>query len=146
MAFMSCDSSTTIISPVPIRLPAFWMVSKSTTTSKCSAVKKSVEAPPGSQAFRVLPSFIPPARSSIIRARCNQMVTPTDRGHWPKPEQPNNLVPGVSLVPLILDSDWYQSTPWFKIAGILHKVSTLLTTVGRPHAPKSVETAVWYAD
>ena len=41
-------SSSTIMVPVPMRLPTFAIAVKSMGVSRCSSTRKSVEAPPGS--------------------------------------------------------------------------------------------------
>ena len=37
---------------------------------------------------------------------------------------------------LLVEMFWYHSTPLARIAGTLHRVSTLLTQVGLPHTPE----------
>src|SRR5690554_4437878 len=87
---------------------------------------------PGSQALRVWPSRMPPARSRI-----SWPLVPIGNSQSPgrstSPEAPYNLVPLSVLRPP--DSPRYQSAPCCMTAGTLHRVSTLLTTVGLPQAP-----------
>lgn len=52
-------------------------------------------------------------------------------GFFTRPEKPISLVPLSSLPEMPV----YHSTPFAKMAGTLHSVSTLLTQVGLPHTP-----------
>ena len=56
-----------ITADVPLIEPALTTASKSSGTSKCSAVNIGVDEPPGVQNFSSRPSRIPPARSSNSR-------------------------------------------------------------------------------
>src|SRR5664280_1454008 len=124
-------SSRTIIVPVPSLLPAAATVEKSIFTSRCSSIRKSVDAPPGNAPLNLFPSAIPPAcfsSSSLI-------VIPRGSSHVPGfrtlPLTPKSLVPpvGVRLNPL------NQSAPFSTICEIHESVSTLFTTVGLPNRP-----------
>lgn len=53
-------------------------------------------------------------------------------GFFTRPEKPISLVPASLLVEMF----WYHSTPLARIAGTLHRVSTLLTQVGLPQTPE----------
>lgn len=63
---------------VPSIEPAAAAPSKSSGTSRCSAVNSGVDEPPGVQNFSGMPSFMPPASSSRVRS-----VVPIGASYWP---------------------------------------------------------------
>ena len=63
---------------VPSIEPAPAAPSKSSGTSRCSAVNSGVDEPPGVQNFSGTPSFMPPARS-----RSSRRVVPSGASYWP---------------------------------------------------------------
>ena len=63
---------------VPRIEPAPATPSKSSGTSRCSAVSSGVDEPPGVQNFRLCPGFMPPASSISSRS-----VMPIEHSYWP---------------------------------------------------------------
>src|SRR5579872_876 len=99
--------------------------------SRCSSVRKSVDAPPGSRPRKRTPSRIPPACSS----RISRIGVPIGSSHRPGcftlPLAPYSFVPP-SLVRLRFLN---QLAPWLMMCGTLQSVSTLFTVVGLPQRP-----------
>src|SRR5215831_20017244 len=124
-------SSSTIMVPVPRRLPILDIAVKSIGVSRYSSVTKSVETPPGNNPRNVTPSRIPPAWSS----RISRIVVPIGSSHSPGrftfPLAPNNLVPACCVRLKARN----HAAPWLMMCGTQHSVSTLLTTVGLPKRP-----------
>ena len=92
-------SSSTIMVPVPMRLPALATSVKSMGVSRCSSTMKSVEAPPGSRPRNLSPSRMPPACSSRISRTVVPMGSSQRPGRFTFPLAPKSLVPA-SLVRL----------------------------------------------
>ena len=90
-------SSSTIMVPVPMRLPAFGIEVKSMGVSSCSSTMKGVETPPGSKPRNFTPSRIPPACSSRISRAVVPMGSSHRPGRFTFPLAPYSLVPA-SLV------------------------------------------------
>ena len=71
-------SLNTCTAVVPSIEPAAAAPSKSSGTSRCSAVNSGVDEPPGVQNFSGMPSFMPPHSSSSCRS-----VVPSGASIWP---------------------------------------------------------------
>jgi hypothetical protein len=75
---MQTVSSKIMIAVVPSIDPAAAAPSKSSGTSRCSAVKYGVDEPPGVQNFSSWPGRTPPASESRSRS-----VVPSGASYWP---------------------------------------------------------------
>src|SRR5919204_2932181 len=125
-------SSKIISAAVPSSDPALATSSKSSGTSRCSAVRNGVDEPPGVKNFSVRPFGIPPARSSSSRR-----VVPSGTSYCPGrttcPDSEKIFGPGDFGVPI----DRHQSAPPSTMYGTLAIVSTLLITVGQEYSPST---------
>src|SRR5512135_233693 len=85
-------------------------------------------APPVNAKLNFDPSGIPPPKSSMISFSVKPNGASNKPGRFTWPSSRYNFVPGVAAVEI----DRYHGAPLRIIDGTAEKVSTLLTTVGKP--------------
>src|SRR5260370_10123373 len=89
------------------------------------------DEPPGQNTFTLRPSGGPPARSMITCLKVAPSSTSYTPGFFTLPLTVSRRVPGDFSVPSLA----YSAPPMLMIVGTVASVSTLLSSVGRPHAP-----------
>src|ERR1700730_1411824 len=128
---MQCESSITITPPEPAMEPALANSSRSVETSSPDSGSTGAEQPPGQNALTRRPAGGPPASPMITSRKLVPISTSKTPGFWTFPLTESRRVPFELPRPNLA----YSAPPWFTIQGTVERVSTLLISVGLPHAP-----------